>query len=235
MERKYKTEMHCHTRTSSPCAGATPEETVRQYIEYGYSTVVVTEHLSRNILNRYDSDLSDKEKIGLWLEGYRKMKVAAGDRINVLLGAELRFPNTGGTDFLLYGPTEDFFLNNPDMTDHDRWWNCALIHNNGNMIFQAHPFRFGMMLCETHIIDGIEIYNGHPGQSSHNEMSELWAKLHPQLKHISGSDHHDTDQFPDAGILTDEPITSNEQLLRVLREGNYDLIRDEETRKKAQQ
>ena len=46
--------------------------------------------------------------------------------------------------------------------------------------------------------------------------------------------HHDVNHVPTAGILTDEPITTNEQLLQVLREGNYDIIRDEETRKKMQ-
>ena len=234
MERKFKTEMHCHTRTSSPCAGATPEETVQKYIEYGYSTIVVTEHLNQYVFNRYDSSMSPREKMELWLEGYRKMKEAAGDKINILLGAEISFPNTNGTDFLIYGPTEEFFLNNPDMIDHDRWWNCALVHNNGNMIFQSHPFRFGMMLCETHIIDGIEIYNGHNDQDSHNRMSEHWAEMFPHLKHVSGTDHHDVNHVPTAGILTDEPITTNEQLLQVLREGNYDIIRDEETRKKMQ-
>ena len=49
----------------------------------------------------------------------------------------------------------------------------------------------------------------------------------------SGSDHHDSNQYPDAGILTDEPITSNKQLLEVLKSGNYELIRDENTRNKC--
>lgn len=233
MERKYKTEMHCHSRVVSACAGVTPEQIVEQYLEWGYSTVVLTEHLTDNYFERLDPNLTNLEKMECYLEGYRQLKAAAGDKLNILLGAEIRFPGCWGTDFLIYGATEEYFLNNPEMVYHDRWWNCSLVHNNGNMIFQAHPFRYNMMLCEPHIIDGIEVYNGHPGQKSHNEMSEKWVELYPNLKVISGSDHHDLEHLPTAGILTSEPITSNEQLLRVLRSGEYDLIRDEETRIRA--
>lgn len=105
----------------------------------------------------------------------------------------------------------------------------SLVHNNNYMFFQAHPFRFGMMLAEDYVIDGIEVFNGHPAQKSHNHMAEEWKKQYPKFIGISGSDHHELAQHPDAGILTEEPITSNAQLLKVLRSGAFECIRDVDT------
>ena len=227
--KQYKTEMHLHSKYVSGCSTADAEEIVRQYLDYGYSTVVVTDHLSEGSLRSMIDTEDLSERIEFFLSGYRTVKEVAGDRLNILLGCEIRFPHTGGTDYLIYGADEAFFRNNPDMYRHDRWWTCALVHNNGFMIFQAHPFRCGMMLCEPHIIDGIEVFNGHPGQNSHNRIAEEWQKEYPHLIGISGGDHHDFCHRPDAGILTDAPITSNAQLMEVLRGGAFELIRDTDT------
>ena len=109
----------------------------------------------------------------------------------------------------------------------------GLVRNNNYMFFQAHPFRFGMMLTEDFVIDGIEVFNGHPTQKSHNHMAEQWQKTYPKFIGISGSDHHELAHHPDAGILTEEPITSNEQLLQVLRSGAFECIRDTDTMEKC--
>lgn len=230
--KKYKTEMHCHSWPVSRCAGQKHEELIEQYIEFGYTTVVLTEHLNEYTFAGMD-DKSLVEKMEYYLSSYRNLKKLAGDRLNILLGAETHFSSTGDSDFLIYGADEEFFLKNPDIYLHDHWRNGSHIRNNGLLLFQAHPFRYNMQLCPVECLAGIEVYNGHPGQNSHNRMAEHWVEEYPHLLTVSGTDHHDSDQYPDAGILTDEPITSNKQLLEVLRSGNYELIRDEETRNKC--
>lgn len=230
--KKYKTEMHCHSWPVSKCAVHKHEELVEQYIEYGYTTLVLTEHLNEYTFCGMD-DKSLLEKMEYYLSGYRHLKKVAGDRLNILLGAEVHFAGMGDSDFLIYGADEGFFLNNPDIYLYDHWRNGAHIRNNGLLLFQAHPFRYRQMLCPVECLAGIEVYNGHIEQNSHNRMAEHWIEEYPQLIGISGSDHHDPWHYPVAGILTDEPITDNKQLLEVLKSGNFDLIRDEETRNKC--
>lgn len=229
----YKTELHCHSKYVSPCSVVGAKEIVEQYLEFGYSTVVITDHLSEDIFQYWIPDADSKERMEFFLSGYHKVKEYAGSRLNILLGCEIRFPNTGGSDFLVYGPNEAFFKNNPDMYNQNRYWMGSLVHNNNYMWFQAHPFRFGIMLAEDNIIDGIEVFNGHPTQKSHNHMAEQWKKTYPHFIGISGSDHHDLAHYPDAGILTEEPVTSNEQLLKILRSGAFKCIRDTDTMEKC--
>ncbi len=230
-EYKYKTELHCHTSyVSRFCATVDAKSIVEQYIEFGYSTVVITDHLNaRTFTHPACEGMDMREKMDYYVDGYRKVKEYAGDRLNVLLGAEVCFP-TNNSDYLIFGPDEDFFLNNTDMYLHDRYWTGSLAHHNDCLFIQAHPFRVGCAVTEDWVIDGIEVYNGHPDQRNHNKIAEEWAKIYPGYILTSGSDHHDEPCYPDAGILTKEPVTSNKQLVEILKSRDYRLIRDEETR-----
>ena len=100
------------------------------------------------------------------------------------------------------------------------------IRDSGLTVYQAHPFRNGLTIANPQNLDGYEIYNGHPDHDSRNAIAEAWTKLHG-LPGISGTDFHDGKQDICAGIITDDPITSNEQLLEILRSQSYQLIRKE--------
>lgn len=92
------------------------------------------------------------------------------------------------------------------------------------MVFQAHPFRDNMFITPPERLDGIEVYNGSIGHDSRNDVAYLWAqKL--GLRMCSGTDFHHERHIIGGGIETDVPITSNAQLLDILRRGEYDLIR----------
>ena len=85
----YKTELHCHTRDASPCSNMSAEETVERYLEYGYTTVVLTNHFCAF------STMMDQSQWLLHCEktfrAYDNMVNAAHGRLNVLLGMEARF------------------------------------------------------------------------------------------------------------------------------------------------
>ncbi len=234
MDFIYKTEMHCHTAGVSECASCTPERTVEEYLRYGYSSLVVTDHLNEcTFSNPRIAGAGDRELAEYFLEGYRKTKKAAGEKLNILLGAEIRFPGEGGTDYLVYGLDESFYTENIGLYREDKYTAGEAIHKAGGLFFQAHPFRFNMKLCEDWLIDGVEVYNGHPTQFSHNEIAELWCAQFSKFLPISGSDHHDVEQCPDAGILTAEPISSEIGLIETLKSRKYRLLRNEGTRQKC--
>ncbi len=217
---KYKTEMHCHTSQVSCCASLSGKEQIKAYIDAGFDTVVITDHFSSSTYEHYHWEgLSWKQRISHYLSGYEDAKKAAEDKIAVLLGMELRC-RQNDNDYLVYGVTEDFLLkyNNDsfNLIDSDIETISKIVRDNGLMIFQAHPFRNHMTVTDPSLLDGIEVYNGCVRHRSRNDISEIWADKYNLLK-TSGSDAHHIGDWARGGIITDEKITNNIQLIKELK------------------
>ena len=226
---KFKTELHLHSAPVSACGKSYPEEIVQVYLEHGYDTIVLTNHFSRfTFKNKRMGDLSAlpwQEKVDYYMQGYRELKKAAEGKINVIFGCELR-SNIDENDYLIYGLDEKFLRDNEDLYDLPTPEVSARIRAAGFLFLQAHPFRDNMMMVNPQYLDGIEIFNGNPQQDSRNDIARIWADRFGLIG-TSGSDYHRTVEGAFAGgILTDEPITSNEQLLEILRSGNFEMIKD---------
>ncbi len=217
----YKTELHLHTSDVSTCANAPVTYIVSRYVKEGYSTLVLTNHFSRFTFGgRFPSW---EEKVRHFMSGFTRLTQEAQGRLIILPGCELRL-NTDDNDYLLYGVTESFLLSHPDLLDISIKKLSLLCRANGILLIQAHPFRNFMRIVEPTLLDGIEIYNGLTGQSSRNDMAAVWAERFSLIP-TSGSDFHDAENHVDGGILTEEKITSNEQLVRILKNRTYQLIR----------
>ena len=226
---KFKTELHCHTCEVSRCASENAADTAEKYIKYGYSTIVLTNHLSAFSFNEEMRERSWKEKIDFFIDGYEAVKKAANGRLNILLSAEIRF-RENQNDYLLLGIDPDFLYGHEnfyDMSVGQFYPNCIY---PDYLLIQAHPFRHNMTVTPPYFIDGWEVYNGHPTQNSHNDAAEVYANHYPNKHKVSGSDHHDADHFPAGGIMTDFEINTNEELLKVIRSGEYTLIKEEDIR-----
>ena len=99
----------------------------------------------------------------------------------------------------------------------------ALAKEHGLLIVQAHPFRNGMKILPTELIDGYEVFNASPGHHSRNDLALLYCKKYQKIP-TSGSDfHHEGASIAVGGILTDKPITSIAEHVETLRNGNYSL------------
>jgi len=224
----HKTEIHCHSRTVSACASITPREIVEKYVAAGYTTVVLMEHLNSSTFRtdkRYTGGEDWQEKIDYYMEGYHALQRAAGDKLHILWGCELCLAGTH-TDYLIHGMTEKFLRENEDLLRLRKIEEVAeRVHGAGMLLYQAHPFRNNMTVTDPKILDGIEIYNAHPRHNSRNDFATLWAE-HYGLLPLSGSDIHDPPDLAGGGILTELPITTREELLRVLCTGEYELIRE---------
>ncbi|MBQ9079903.1 MAG: PHP domain-containing protein [Clostridia bacterium] len=222
----FKTELHAHSGSVSNCADVPEDKIVERYIAEGYTTIVLTNHLSRFTYKNKNFDHSadpwDK-KIDFYMNGYHLMKDAAAGRINVLLGVELR-SNRDENDYLIHGVSEEFLRSMPNIMDDKLEFVIDAVHEAGGLFYQAHPFRNAMRITKPELLDGIEVYNGHIGQQSRNDIAYMWAEKFG-LRKISGSDFHHDNHVVGAGIETDVPITSEAQLVEILREQNYTLIR----------
>lgn len=220
----FITELHCHTGEISNCASESSRSIVNRYVEAGYTSLTVTNHLSCHTFggHKYVGSRSWDDKISFFMKGVDIVKEHAQDRINVLWGIELRL-NTDDNDYLVYGVTEDFLRNNPDLLDITLKEAKERLLTINALIFQAHPFRNNMRISSPNYLDGVEAYNGAINHDSRNDIAEIWAKKFG-LRMISGSDLHHSNHIISGGISTDTPITNNDQLLEVLRSGNYNAL-----------
>ncbi len=217
---QYKTELHAHTREVSPCADYTAPELAEIYLRAGYQTVVITNHYTQPIIEEFEG--SWKEKMDWFISPIRLMKQAVGDRMNVLLGCELRFAENSN-DYLIFGLTEAFLYEHPELYRMSLRSFSELAKEHGLLIIQAHPFRNGMKIMKPEYLDGYEVFNGHTTHHGRNFLAETYAEYYGKIK-TSGSDfHHPTSQTA-GGILTDAPVTNMEQLVALLRSGDYSLI-----------
>ncbi len=218
----FKTELHLHTSPISRCAHVDAASAIRQYMDAGYSTVVVTNHMSPALFNKLPCDPNDWAAVARYfLSDYHIAKETAGNKMNVLLGMELRVKENMN-DYLVYGIDEQFVYNMGNVIDKKIKEVIPMIHEAGGIILQAHPFRNNMTVTKPELLDGIEVINFTAGHDSRNDIACMWAKKFDMLG-ICGQDYHNTDYLIGAGILTDCEITDEKQLCDILLSRNFKM------------
>lgn len=71
---------------------------------------------------------------------------------------------------------------------------------------------------------GLETYNGGT-EPFRNHMARIYAE-HYRKRMTSGSDFHNLDSLGRGGIITDREIHTPQDLVNVLKSGNYSNIED---------
>ena len=214
-------DMHVHTEESSSCAHVPAKDVVKRYKSLGYAGIVITDHMSEYKMKRAKCETIE-EKAEYFLKGYREAKKYEDENFNVILGMELSFLDYNG-DFLVYGFDEDFMLKY-----HFDQFNSLedfreIAYENNLFVFQAHPFRFNMTVQNPELLDGMEVYNGHPGHNSNNDIAMCWAEKY-NLRKSSGSDFHgDKGDMAPGGIYFGRRITDAKMLKEELEKGGYRL------------
>ena len=221
-----KFELHVHTSECDKAAMVSAADIVRMYHEAGYDGMIVTDHYFSVFYDWFAdelSGLSDTDVAKRRLKGYYEAK-KEGDRLGfvVLPGAEVRFDGTIN-DYLVYGLDEEFFLSCPVLNRLKNLDELKNILPEGAVIVGAHPFRNKMTVYDPSPIFGIEVYNGGT-EDFRNELADLYAEHYGKVK-TSGSDFHSAGALARGGIFTEEKITAPNDLVRVLRDGNYRLIK----------
>ena len=224
----FKTELHCHSSEASPCSTESAQSLVEIYTKAGYDTIVLTNHFCPDVYN-----LKGFKNIGEYVDYFmaaaNKMKETAKGKLDVIIGVEIRF-KYNGNDYLLFGDFEDYIRNTPEIFDFSPSQFYEICNQKGWLLIQAHPFRNNITVSNPAFLHGIEVYNGHIGHPERNFIAEMWANEYPHLIKTSGTDLHYAYVPATGGILTEEKITSMEQLVNVLKSGSYTLLKSDEVR-----
>ena len=216
----YKYEMHCHTKMVSQCGQTEPKDIVEMYREKGYSGLVVTEHYSPLTFGLKSYKAS--RLIDFYLSSYYELKKYETDDFTILFGMELRHFGTGA-DYLIYGVDPEWLRKQSNLLVKWEKQVYDLMHAQGYLVFQAHPFRPYILRCNPKYIDGIEIYNGKCDKKT-NDKALRWAQKTGKLM-VSGSDFHEKKNLARGGIITEKPIKNNAELLDVLRSQDFEMIK----------
>lgn len=219
----YKYETHCHTKLVSRCGHLEIKELVELYKDAGYSGIILTDHFSPMTFDLPDF-FSKKKAVDHYLRAHREAKKYNDDNFTVLLGMELRFHLTVN-DYLIYGITEEMLYELPNPLSLYIKKASKIFHNNGCLLVQAHPFRKFITRTNPDYLDGVEIYNG-KASAEENENAEKWADQINAPIQLSGSDCHRETGVGLGGIATDTPIKNNNDLINILKSGNFKLIKN---------
>ena len=220
-EYKYKIEAHAHTSPASRCSEVSPEELIDSYSGLGYDGIVLTNHFIFDY--NYMKDNSIEDGIKKYLSDYLKAaELGKKKNISVLLGAEIRFVGSEN-DYLIYGVDEkmlrDIYGYLPDGIENFR----KNYRMPKSVFLQAHPFRDGMEEVNPEFLDGIEIFNMHPGHKSRNAVANLYAKKKNMNITIVGSDFHFTcgRDLSVSAILTKKMPKDSFEFAEILKSGDY--------------
>ena len=217
MKKCYKTELHAHTSPVSGCSDIEPEQMVKIYKENGYDSLAITNHFTTHIKGE-----TVKEKINWYLEDYYKCVEFGKDiDLNIILGAELRFTENDN-DYLIFGICPEDLINIYNMLPYgiDRFY--REYKNENNVIIQAHPFRDNMRSVKQESLDGIEVFNMHPGHNSRIGIAAKYAHENDMIA-TCGSDFHHYGQECLCGIITENPLKDSYDVAKVLQNRNYNM------------
>lgn len=218
---KYKYELHSHTKETSQCAKISAEELVAKYKELGYSGIVITNHYSDFTFSLKEM-FNKKLRSEHYLKGYREAQKYETEDFSVLLGVELRF-FLNGNDYLIFGVTEELVEKMPFLLPMYLRRASRFFKKHGCIIIQAHPYRPYIYRANPKYLDGVEIVNGKSSEVE-NAKALKWAEKKNLKIRTAGSDCHRVTGAGLSGIITNEPIKTNDDLLRILKSGNFEII-----------
>lgn len=217
---KYKYDLHVHTSPVSECGDFPPEEVVDKYIKAGFDGIALTNHFS---IDAFKEDKSKEEIIDFYLSDYKKAyKYGKEKGFSVFLGLEIRFPESSN-DYLVYGIDEDDVKRAYDyiFTDYETFY--KEFKNDKNIVIQAHPFRNSCTLQRLDILDGIEVFNMHPGHNSKIAFAAQIAQENPHLVVTGGSDFHHEGHEAMCGLCSAKPLSDSFAVAQVIKKRDFVL------------
>lgn len=227
-EGKFVYETHLHTNQGSACGNNTGREMAIAHKEAGYTGIIVTDHFYYGN-TAVDRDLCWEDWVHEYCSGYRDAK-KAGDEIglDVFFGWEAGYH---GPEFLVYGLDEEWLVKHPEIKDATVKEQYELVHTDGGIVFQAHPYREEWYIDGVKLypddVDGIEVFNASNKLTDGEDLFNIRAKEYA-LKHnfptTAGSDVHSIKTLG-AGVAFDRRLDSIQDFIKEVMSRNCEMVR----------
>ena len=205
-------DLHAHSSGISLCCRIDARDVLIIAKEMGIDGVVLTNHYPKYYVGDGNANAFAKK----YVEEFHYAK-RLGDELNVkvFFGIEVSAELYPNVHLLIYGVDEDFPVKYPDMYDYTQEKLYNVVHENGGILVQAHPFRNGTTVLDVNYLDGVEI-NCHPlyGTSCSDELIKIAAE-HGLILTCGGDYHADTYR-PICGTYIDDGIDSGVGIGRFL-------------------
>ncbi len=213
---KFRTELHAHTRPASLCSEFSPEEVIQRYAHIGYDSIVISNHFYPGMKHLDDKETCITEYLK---DFYASKELGEKYGINIIFGCELRFTENIN-DYLIFGIDPDFanlaFDSMPNgLESFSKAFRC---HNT--LIIQAHPYRDDMTEMPAELLDGVEVFNLHPGHNSRIALAAKYAQKH-DLTITCGTDFHHEGHQGMTALLTKTEMKSSHDIAKVLKSRDY--------------
>lgn len=220
----YKYETHLHTFPVSKCSKSGVQENLEFYKELGYDGIFITNHFIDGNIS-IDATISYKEKIDFYFSDYEQAyELGKEIGIKVFCGIELSYK---GTDFLIYGLSKEWFLNNPQIFEMKKSEELEYFINNGALVIQAHPYREAGYIDHIRLfprqVHGVEVLNA-SRTDFENKMAKLYAQKY-ELIEFAGSDNHQGKKQKNlAGMCSEFPISSERDFVESVKKGKMSVF-----------
>ncbi len=215
---KYQIELHAHTFPVSECSQVSPKDMVETYKNLGYDAIAITNHLMYQ-----HNRISKEEHIDNFVCDFEQAK-KYGDELGlkVYLGAEIRFTENNN-DYLIFGINKKMLLEIYDLLPLGIENFRKAYPMPDSVFLQAHPMRDGNETVDSSLLDGIEVFNMHPGHNSKVGLASIYADKNNLSIITAGSDfHHPNKNHEGVSALRSACLPEDSfDLARILKEGDY--------------
>ncbi|MCR4655014.1 MAG: PHP domain-containing protein [Lachnospiraceae bacterium] len=218
----YKYETHLHTAGSSACGRARGTDYLEGYKALGYDGIFITEHfyLGNTCIPR---SLPWDEWVDRFCRSYYETK-ERGDKtgISVFFGWESTYGT--GEDFLIYGLKPEWLKKHPEIIRLTQEQQYELVHSEGGLVVQAHPFRERGYMDEIRLhpnhCDAWEIANS--GNLPYMDLTAYEYASSHGMTMTCGSDIHTVERLKEDmvfAMVTDERLRSELDYVRIILSG----------------
>ena len=217
-EYPYKTELHAHALPVSRCSEFEPKALAQIYAAVGVDSLVLTNHFTPT---HVDAE-SEEDFIKSYTQCYLDVKKYAKELgFEVIFAVELRF-RENNNDYLLYGVTEAdipfLYRAVKEGMGIDAFYRA--FRREDAVILQAHPFRNGMEHVDSASLDGIEVFNMHPGHNSRVAIAAKRAAAEGLIV-SGGTDFHHPGHEGCCLIRTKTRMETPKDVARVLKARDF--------------
>lgn len=212
-------DTHVHSAGISPCSRRNPNQLIAEYLADKTDGFVLANHC----LESFTDGIGYRAWCEKYVEEYNTVK-KLGDKygVKVFFGIEVTPNYQPFIHFLIIGITPDELLESPELYKFSQKELYEYCVENGFLLYQAHPFRNGMVPQDPGYLHGVEI-NCHPGYFSNmKEEVSAFAKEN-NLGIICGSDFHGDHYKPKCGNYIPDSVSTEKELTEYLRKNQPEM------------